>query len=278
MPELPDLVYIAAYLNSAVTGRKIVEVHVKEPIVIRNTLETAFSEALAGKKIAAITINGPFLTFGLSEELELIVNLMLAGRLQHQQLRDKPEGSLCFSFYLDDGSHLNFCDDQKMAKAYLVQRGSYTLVPKYSTQGIDIRVPEFTVELFRQLAAANRRKQVRVFINDHTVLSSIGNAYADEILFEAKIHPKTFVGKLAPQDIDSLFGSIHRVMDWGIEQVARAGRPIHIKVRDHMKVRNRKGEPCPHCGGTIRREGVRGYDVYFCPRCQPATRNLFIKW
>ena len=101
---------------------------------------------------------------------------------------------------------------------------------------------------------------------------------ADEILFDAKIHPKTFVYKLPPQEIEQLYNSVLSVMKWGIQKVETAAQPIHVKVREHMKVRNRKGEPCPQCGTTIRREGVRGHDVFFCPTCQPATRRLFIDW
>jgi formamidopyrimidine-DNA glycosylase len=67
-------------------------------------------------------------------------------------------------------------------------------------------------------------------------------------------------------------------MAWAVDEVRRAGQPIHIKVRDHLRVRNRHGEPCPRCGTTIRREGVRGYDVFYCPSCQPPTRRHFIDW
>ena len=278
MPELPDLVYIASHLNSATVGRTIVEVQVKQPIVIRDTLDIPFDVALIGKIISSVTVHGPFLTFGFTEGIELVINLMRAGGLQHQFPHEKPEGYFCFGLSLNDGTRLNLGDEQRMAKAYLIRRGLYQLIPKYATQGIDIRSPEFTPDEFRRLASASKRKQVRVFINDHTILSAIGNAYADEILFEAGIHPKTFVGKLTPDDIDTLFHSILHVMKWGIEKVTAAHRPIHVKVRDHVRVRNRKGKPCPRCGTTIRREGVRGHDVFFCPRCQPATRELFINW
>ena len=71
---------------------------------------------------------------------------------------------------------------------------------------------------------------------------------------------------------------VREALQWGIRMVEEAEEPIHVKVRGHMKVRNRKGKPCPRCGGTIRREGVRGYDVFFCPTCQPPSRKLFIDW
>ncbi len=179
---------------------------------------------------------------------------------------------------LDDGSRLNLCDREKMAKLYLVRKGEYSSIPRYCTQGINILSDTFTPEAFQAIARQHSRKQVRVFINDQTILSALGNAYADEVLFEARIHPKTFVGTLSREELMTLFTAITTVVQWGREQVATSGQPIHVKVREHMKVRNRKGAPCPRCGTTIRREGVRGHDVYFCPRCQPATRKLFLNW
>lgn len=278
MPELPDLLYIQKYLRREVCTRTIVDVRVKEPVVLRVATSTGFEAVLPGKQIEGCELHGPFIRFDLSDNIELIINLMLAGKLQHQRPEEKAAGHLCFSLSLDDRSVLNLCDEQKMAKAYLVRSGEYAVIPKYREQGTPILDSGFTVQVFKQMAKEHSRKQVRVFINDHTILSSIGNAYADEILFHAKIHPKTFVYKLSSQEIEQFYHSILLVIKWGIEQVEAAAQPIHVKVRKHMKVRNRKDEPCPRCGTKIRREGVRGHDVFFCPACQPATRKLFIDW
>lgn len=278
MPELPDLLYIKRHLAEILPGRTIRAVMVKQPVVLRNGLDRPAEELLAGASFSAVELHGPFITFRLSGGLALIFNLMLAGRLQYQRSGEKAAGYLCAGLTLDDGSALNLCDEQKMAKLYLVRHGEEAGVPRYASQGIDILGSEFTVEAFRTLAQVHRRKQVRVFINDHAALSAIGNAYADEILFEARIHPKTFVLRLSGEEIDRLYAAIVAVMAWGAAEVERAGEPIHVKVRDHMKVRNRRGEACPRCGATIRREGVRGHDVFFCPSCQPASRAPFIDW
>ncbi|MBI5472279.1 MAG: DNA-formamidopyrimidine glycosylase [Ignavibacteriae bacterium] len=278
MPELPDLLYIQKYLHKNIVGRTVLDVQVKQPIVLRVSMESSFESAIRGKAFQRCELNGPFIRFELSDTLDLILNLMLAGKLQHQHPGEKPEGYLCFSLLLDDRTKLNLCDEQKMAKAYLTRSGEYGGIPKYLQQGIPLLDPACTFDVFQSLGAKHSRKQVRVFINDHTVLSSIGNAYADEILFDAGIHPKTFVYKLNADELRRLYDSIAAVMKWGIEKVEAAAQPIHVKVRDHMKVRNRKGEPCPRCGTTIRREGVRGFDVFFCPTCQPASRKTFIDW
>lgn len=284
MPELPDLLYITTYLQKTVAGRNIREVIVKKPVVLRVATNTVFETSVTGCTIESVGTHGPFIRVGLrhsgpgGENLDLILNLMLAGALQHQKVNEKAMGHLCMSLLLDDASRLNLCDERLMAKAYLVYRGEYTRIPKYLEQGIDVRSPALMRARFLELAARHKRKQVRVFINDHTILSAIGNAYADEILFDAKIHPKTFTGALSPGQLATLHTSIRTVLQWGIQSVEKAARPIHEKVREHMKVRGRKGEPCPKCGTTIRREGVRGHDVFFCPSCQPATRKLFIDW
>ncbi len=278
MPELPDLLYIQTCLKQRVVGKTIRSVEVRQPIVLRVALHTTFEESLTGTSISDCQIHGPFLRFIVAPSFDLIVNLMLAGKLQHQRKGEKQEGYLCFSLLLDDESRLNLSDEQKMAKTYLVKQNDFSQIPKYDQQGVDIGGSGFTIDVFRSLAAKHSRKQVRVFINDHTILSSIGNAYADEILFDSKIHPKTFINKLTSQEIERLYTSIISVMKWGEEKVREANKPIHVKVRDHMKIRNRKGQPCPDCGTTIRREGVRGFDVFFCPQCQPASRKLFIDW
>lgn len=278
MPELPDLLYIQKYLQKNIVGRIVTGAAVKRPVVVRNALDRPFEEALRGRRIVEIRLAAPFLRIELDEGIDLVLNLMLAGRIQHQHPREKPAGYCCVSLSLDDGAHLNICDDQQMAKVYLVRRGDYATIPKYGQLGIPVLAADFTLAKFHELSRQHARKQVRVMINDHTILASIGNAYADEILFDAGLHPKTFVGKLTAEELDRLYHSILSVMQWGITEVEKAGKPIQEKVRDHMKVRNRKGEPCPKCRTIIRREGVRGHDVFFCPKCQPATRKLFLDW
>lgn len=277
MPELPDIVYIVAQL-AALEGKTVAEAAVRQPLVLRNVLDRPAGEVLAGGTLTKVWYRGPFLVFQFGAAAELIVNLMLAGRLQLQRRGEKALGHLCLSIGFEDGTRLNLCDEQKMAKAYLIAAGGSAAVPGFDGQGADILGPQFTREAFRAIAKLHTRKQVRVMINDHAVLCSIGNAYADEILFEAGIHPKTLVARLTPAELDRLHDAIGSVMAWGIAQVRQAGQPIEVKVREHLRVRNRHGLPCPRCGATIRREGVRGYDVFFCPRCQPATRKHFIDW
>jgi formamidopyrimidine-DNA glycosylase len=278
MPELPDLLYIQKYLRSHVVGKTVTTVGATRTVILRIASSKSLQQLVVGTSIESVRNHGPFLCFCLKNETEVIVNLMLAGKLQHQRNGEKREAHCCFWLGLDDMSRLNVCDPELMAKVYVLDRRDHKLIPRFDTQGVDILSGLFTLARFLSLAKQHSRKQVRVFLNDQTILSAIGNAYADEILFDARVHPKTFVGKLSPDDLSELYRSIPRIIHWGMKEVEKAGQPIHVKVRDHLKVRNRKGEPCPRCGAKIRREGVRGYDVFFCPVCQPATRQHFLDW
>jgi formamidopyrimidine-DNA glycosylase len=279
VPELPDLEYIVKKLRPRVSGRTITEMVVREPIVLRMLLPNAggFADAVPGRKIEGLDRRGPFLHFPLSGGADLIVHCMLAGRLQIAAHGDKPVTHLCFSLALDSGEWLRYGDENRMGKVYLTTAGSHDAIPGYTTQGVDILSPEFTFERFEHLIKG-RRHQARVFIMDQASLSAVGNAYADEILFAARIHPKTPCSSLSADQKRALYQSIRSVMAWGIAEVEKAGQPIEVKVRDHVKVRNRKDQPCPVCGTKIRRAGVLGYDSFFCPQCQAASRPQRIPW
>ncbi|MFQ5707638.1 MAG: Fpg/Nei family DNA glycosylase [bacterium] len=277
MPELPDLVYLEKQLNSFSPGKKIAGLKIKEPIVFRILVPDGVEAALTGSRFEAIRRHGPFLCFTFDAKIELICHFMLAGRLQFISQDHKPARGLCCTFELDDAHALHYLDDKKMGKLYVVQAGDYERIPKFLQQGLDILSDDFTLKAFAQ-RIHKRRHQVRVFLMDQTVLSAIGNAYADEILFHARIHPKTTCNQLNTTEIERLFSSTRQVMQWGIQEVEKAQQPIEVKVRGHLKVRNRANQPCPECGTTIRRTGVLGHDSFFCPACQPARRRQFIDW
>jgi formamidopyrimidine-DNA glycosylase len=276
VPELPDLVYIAQYLERFLGKPSIKAADIREPIVIRMAVPGGFAENLTGKRLGKVLRYGPFLKISL-DPLELVIHFMLAGKLYIREKEQKKPRDICFSLYLDDGRILYYTDARKMGKIYVVEAGDYSSIPAYLDQGVDILSDAFNPEVFRRLLG-NRRHQVRVFLMDQKALSAIGNAYADEILFEAGIHPKTLCSRLEYKDVERLYRSIGRVIQWGIREIEAAGKGIDIKVREHLHVRNRKGAPCPRCGTTIRRTSVLGYDSFFCPRCQPSTRKTLVPW
>jgi formamidopyrimidine-DNA glycosylase len=224
--------------------------------------------------LADISRRAHFLIFRF-EGLDLCVNPMLAGRFRLSEPGEKREASLAFALTFDGDVELRYLDDKKMGKAYLTATDDWKAIPGMQGGGLDILSPQFTAERFVSLLK-RRRDQVRVFLLDKTALDSLGNAYADEVLYEAGIHPKTWCRSLTHEEALRLHKAIVDVMREAAAEVARRGEPIEVKVRDFLKVRLK--EECPRCGSKIRRAGVRGMDAYFCPRCQPATRAGLVDW
>jgi formamidopyrimidine-DNA glycosylase len=281
MPELPDLIYLEKRLPPLVVGRRITAVEIKEPIVLRMLLPGDFASTLIGAEFTGVRRHGPFLVFALSAERELVIHPMLAGRFQWAKPNEKiaAGGALSFECLGPDKTkhHLHYLDDKKMGKVCLAASGHYKQIPKFNEQGPNLLSADFSLDYFRHKIKKSRQ-QVRVLIMDQTVVSCIGNAYADEILFAAGIHPKTFCYQLNDAEIAKLHQGVIDVMRWGIAEVEKANQPLEVKARGHMRVRNRKDQPCPNCGAKIRRAGVRGFDAFFCPTCQPLARQQFIDW
>ncbi|HOX49579.1 MAG TPA: DNA-formamidopyrimidine glycosylase family protein [Spirochaetales bacterium] len=291
MPELPDLVHIVRALGPALLGRRVEAVRVKNPLVLRVLLPGDFGALLEGRRFEELERHGPFLRFGLGAaglpagagaagegaRIDVVAHLMLAGRLRLAPRGEKPLAYTAFALDLDSGETLSYGDEKSMGKIYLCARGCFEAIPGYLSQGVDVTGPGFTYEAFSALIA-KKRCQARVFVMDQSSLSAIGNAYADEILFEAGIHPKAPCSSLPEERRRALYEAVKSVLAWGTEEVEKAGRPLEDKVRGHLRVRNRAGEACPRCGATIRKAGVLGFDAFFCPICQPDKAGRGLDW
>jgi len=272
MPELPDLLYILSHLRERLLGRQVTAERVREPVVLRVTVRGNLS-LLLGRTLADAFRRSHFLVFRF-EGLDLAVNPMLAGRFRLAVPGDPDERSLGFALGFGD-TELRYVDDKKMGKAYLIANDDWKAIPGMQTGGIDILGAEFTRERFVSLLK-HRRDQVRVFLLDKRALDSLGNAYADEVLFEAGIHPKTLCRQLGHEEGVRLHDAIVKVMKGAVEEVKARAEPIDVKVRDFLKVRRK--DTCPRCGSRLRTAGVRGMDSWFCPHCQPARRAGLVDW
>lgn len=279
MPELPDLAYVESVLRPALVGRRVTGARVGDPTVLRVMVTEPFPAMLVGRTFSDVARRGHFMRFALSDDLVLIINAMLVGRYRLVPRAEagakKDPRALALALALDDGGELHYLDDKRMGKIYAARAADEATIPVYGKLGLDLMSPAFTREAFGR-AIARRRDQTRMFLMDKSALASIGNAYADEILFHARVHPKTFCNKLTLAEIDALYAAINDVLRHAIDEIARRGEPIEVKVRDFLSVRGRDGKPCPRCGTTIRALRVGDGDACFCPNCQPTGRKLFI--
>jgi len=281
MPELPDLVHVAKVLSGALVGREVAGARTGDPTVLRMMVPGDFAPAVVGRTVRSIERRGHFMRFALGDDRVLVVNAMLVGKYRllgpEEAAREKDPVALGFALAFDDGRELRYIDDKRMGKVYVATPGDEPRIPVYAALGVDVLSPQFDRARFAELVR-RRRDQVRPFLMDKAALASIGNAYADEILFEARLHPKTFVRTLSADDRERLFVAIGTVLRGAIDEIARRNEPPEVKVRDFLAVRGRAGKPCPRCRTTLREVRVGDGDACFCPTCQPATRSLFVDW
>ena len=284
MPERPDLQHQVPILARELVGRRITAVQVGIPVLLRVAVPGRPAELLPGHTVTGVRRQLHFVRIGLDPPqgalpLELVVHPMLAGRFQLCEPGLRMPGDCGVVLDLSDGRQLRYRDAEQMGKVYLVPAGHPERVPGLTPVGLDVLDPAvFTLEAFTALAR-RRRDQVKLFLMDKAQLDAFGNCYADEALFAAGIHPKARVSELSPEALARLHAAMVQVLTEADAAIAAADPPLHEKHRDHVRVRNRAGQPCPACGETIRASGVRGHDAFFCPRCQPDEKGRgFVDW
>jgi formamidopyrimidine-DNA glycosylase len=274
MPERPDLEYVVPRLAEACIGQTVTAAVVRNPVVMRMMVAGGVGEVLPGKTISAVHRRAHFVDFEL-DGLRLVVSPMLAGRFLLCDSSKRKAKADALILTLSDGSELRYRDDVQMGKVYVCEVPDS--IPGYANIGVDVLSRAFTLTVFKKLVK-KRRDQIKLMLKDKSALDSMGNAYADEVLWEAKVHPKVRCNQLTDEQIKALHKAIVKVLRTATKTIAKREPALDEKLRDFLKVRNRKGKPCPRCGDTIRAAGVRGFDAFFCPTCQKQGGRGFIDW
>ena len=277
MPELPELEVVRDVLQARVSGRSIARVTLSGrggPIVARDLIGNGFSETLAGARVEEILRRGKFVIFNLRiadsaldpANIHLAVNPKLTGRFQLAAPGAKKAGPVhVVLHFADPDEELRYVDQKRMGQLYLV--GHLSDVPTYSDMGpdaLDISQDEFQSRLKRF------RGEIKGVLARERFVAGIGNAYADEILWQARIHPYRKRTELSSEDIERLFVAMKDILSVSIDKVRLAmGEDIHLKPRDFFAVHMRGGEICPRCGGNISEVTAGGKITNFCRTCQP---------
>jgi len=270
MPELPELEVVKEVLQRRVAGPRIAQVNCSGkggPIVARDLVGAGFREGLQGATIAAIQRRGKFLIFGLEPAPRwLVVNPKLTGRLQLARPGDKKAGPLHITLHLDgEPQELRYFDQKRMGQLYLT--GDLNKVPTFDQLGPEAL--EVNQEAFRQ-RLRRFRGEIKGVLCREQFLAGIGNAYADEILWLARIHPYRKSTSLAAAEVEALHQALRSTLLESIDKVRQAmGEAIHLKPRDFFAVHMRGGEACPRCGTRISDIQARQRITNFCRSCQP---------
>jgi formamidopyrimidine-DNA glycosylase len=269
MPELPDLEVIKDFLNSEVTGQTIVSVPYVGPIIVRNMLPGDVPSVLTGRKIGETRRRGKFLVMPLDNATIIVINFMLSGRLTYAAPVER-FGKLTFLVLgLSGGQQLRYSDATQMGKIYLTD--DVMNVPTFAEQGPDALDPSLTLDVFRQ-RLRKHSGEIKGILTNQLFVTGIGNAYADEILFRARIYPFRKRPALSADEIAQLYDAMHAVLPEAITVLQqRMGRNIHEEIRDFLLVHGKSGRPCPRCGTSISQVAAQQSVTNFCRSCQPGT-------
>jgi formamidopyrimidine-DNA glycosylase len=268
MPELPDLEAIRDFLNQRLPGTRIEQAQVLIPVVFRIP-KADFTAILEGNTFGEILRQGKFLLFHLDSGHQMVINPMLSGRLQYCHPREKRCAKTCMVLTLADGRELRYADERLMGKVYVVGREELGQIPQFAEMGPDTLSPELTEETFAERLRRHNGQVKNILVN-HKFVAGIGNAYADEILFAAGIHPYRKRPTLSEEEVDRLYHAVHSVFQWAIPIVAEQMKENlpQEEVRYFLKVHRRGGQPCPICGNRITEITAGRRITSFCRHCQ----------
>ncbi len=275
MPEVPDLEAIRGFFNRSAVGATVERVEINIPVVIRVPREE-FIRLLTGDTLGEVHRHGKFLLFTLASGRLLVINAMLTGRFAYVQPSVRKRARTCFIFEMSDGCQLRYADQRLMGRVYLTTPEELHTLPQFGEMGPDVLSPDLTEEVFRE-RIRRYTGQIKSILVNHKFVAGIGNAYSDEILWEAGIHPYRKRTQLSDEEIGRLYHAMHAVIAWATEIVAEKMRETldYSEWRDHLRVHRRGGEPCPRCGNTISEVTAGQRVTSFCRHCQPDGRPAF---
>ncbi len=267
MPELPDLEVIREYLAPRVVDVAIASVQVRRPIVMRNLLGGDPADHLVGQRLTHVGRRGKFLLFSLGNGVSMVIHPMLAGRIRYGDPLARHRVRDVLVLCLADGRELRYHDAKDMGKVYLTD--DLNQVPRFAIQGPEATDADLTLDVFRQRLLRHRGEIKRVLVNQ-TFVAGIGNAYADEICWRARLYPFRRRASLTAGEVTRLYSAVHCVLTEAIEILRTCvGDAIDVEVRDFLAVHGKAGQPCPRCGTSVSEVRQARRATHFCRNCQP---------
>ncbi|GAA1163420.1 bifunctional DNA-formamidopyrimidine glycosylase/DNA-(apurinic or apyrimidinic site) lyase [Nocardioides aquiterrae] len=280
MPELPEVETVRAGLERHVLGATIERVDVLHPRPVRRDLRgpAGFAAALAGRRIEAARRRGKYLWLPLDNGDALLGHLGMSGQILVQPPDAPDERHLRVRFALDTGLQMRFVD-QRMFGGLSVSEGGAELPPEIAHIARDPLDPEFDDDLFVR-KVRKRSSGIKRQLLDQNLVSGVGNIYADEALWRARLHGERPGDRLTATQVRELLGHARAVMTAALQEGGTSFDALYVNVNGEsgyfdrsLHAYGRDGESCDRCGTPLRRVAFMNRSSYFCPACQPAPRT-----
>ena len=272
MPELPEVETVKRIIEPQIKGLGITGATVHDPKVVARPLAGDFCRALVGQRISGMGRRGKFLSVHLESGDRIVLHLRMTGSLLLAPPGHPLEKHTRLIIHLDNGQELLFVDLRRFGRFWLIRRGEADMFSGAGRLGPEPSSARFDASYLKSVFA-KRRKAVKSCLLDQEFVAGIGNIYADESLFLAKIRPERPAAELADDEWERLAAAVREALLTGIEEnrmsaeeyLAGRGRGYRFL---YLNVYGRAGEPCRRCGERLRRTVVGGRGSVYCPKCQ----------
>lgn len=284
MPELPEVEIVCTGLNQATSGLTITggQVLLERTIAHPALSQELFWQSLVGLHIVNWSRRGKYLIASLANDQDeesgfLAVHLRMTGQLLWLKQYEPLSKHTRVRFFFGQSQELRFVDIRTFGKIWLIPAGMSpeSIITSLGGLGIEPLSADFTADyLIDRLSKRNNK--IKNILLDQSIIAGIGNIYADESLFESRIHPETIACSLTKSNCQDLQSSIVNVLTRGIEQGGTTIRDFRTVTGINGNyggvawVYGRAGKPCRICGGLIQKIKLAGRSSHFCPKCQPS--------
>ncbi|MDP8974431.1 MAG: DNA-formamidopyrimidine glycosylase [Actinomycetota bacterium] len=274
MPELPEVETIKQHLRELVVGSLITQVEVLDPGLVEQPTTEEFERELEGVRISGARRRAKHLIVELDSGNFVVFQLKIGGQLLLVPPVEEPKTALMLVLHLDGDRRLFLRDETRFTRSRLLNAeelearlsalGPEPLEEKFKRNGVD----------YLQANLSSRRAQIKPLLLDQKVVSGIGNIYVDEILYDAKLHPRRKANTLSGEEWGRLHAAIIENLAAGVEHrgtTVRLYKDVLDRPGEHqnyLRVFEKQGRPCPDCEGKVVREKVGGRPTHFCPSCQ----------
>ena len=281
MPELPEVETVARGLQREISGSKIVSVALGKTDFIDNP--EAIESELPGRTVLRVERYGKFLLLRLSaneqakqgdEQAALLVHLGMTGALMPKKVSEPQAKHTHVVMMLGDGRELRYVDPRRFGRiAYLAGDVLARELQRFGADPLEAGLQEFTRRIH------GRKARIKALLLDQSVLRGVGNIYADESLWKAKIHPAQLGAGLKREQVEQLYAALQRILKRAILLRGSSisdfldAEGVPGEYQQHHRAYGREGKPCFRCKTAIRRVIVAGRSSYFCPSCQRAPRR-----
>jgi formamidopyrimidine-DNA glycosylase len=272
MPELPEVETVRSSLEPRLVGRRFEQVEILDSRLTRSLDPAEVAAELTGERVAEVGRRGKYLVVRFESDLVLLIHLRMTGTLAHSRNGAAAGSHIRAVVRLDDGSDVTYRDVRRFG-TWLVLHAEEVDAYLAARLGLEPLERGFSAAKLTE-RLAERRAPIKAALLDQRTLAGVGNIYADEALWRARIDPKRAAGQLDVRETRALHRGIRRALEAGIARQGATLRDYRTPdgaagaMQHEFKVYGRGGEPCPRCGTPIEKTRVGGRGTWFCPGCQ----------